>query len=258
MYTLATCPASVSICKSTSFCASKDSSDILLSSHCQQLVYATDNLLASICCVAILASVLRTCNSQADELSAWEMLADMLMDVCLANPEATAHLSQTMHAAIASEASPRQPSRGWSFRKLLAPISTVATFGMRALYSSWDQSTGSKLEEPDAIDLVPRQDGSLSPKHRSPASDEGQDFASCLDQEQSGSPGADVTSADHSVYSSAPSSLSQTPQQSPKELQTTPVHLHANCSGKWLSVQHNSNIFSHCCSASHKFTSRSC
>ena len=219
---------------------------------------ATHNRCASICCSAVFTDMLRICNLQADELSGWELLADMLMEVCLANPQATALLSQTMHAAIASGPSPEQPRRGWSFSKLLAPISTVATFGMRALYGAWDDSAGSKLGEPDALDLVSREDASLSPKHRSPASDLGHDAASCLNQEESASPGAVIMSADQSVYSSAPSSLGQSPQQSPADLQKIPVHLQDNCSGKRLSVQHNSDTSYHWCPASHRLGFHSC
>ena len=68
---------------------------------------------------------------QANETQQWETLAEILMDACLANPAASIDLHEVLYGVVT-------PAGQWGFwgqgalKKLVAPISSIAGFGLQA------------------------------------------------------------------------------------------------------------------------------
>lgn len=77
---------------------------------------------------------------QADETEKWEALAVLLMDACIANPAASIDLHEVLYGVVT-------PAGAWGFwgqgalKKLVAPISNIAGFGLQALRSNQPRDT---------------------------------------------------------------------------------------------------------------------
>lgn len=77
---------------------------------------------------------------QADETQKWEALAVLLMDACIANPAASIDLHEVLYGVVT-------PAGAWGFwgqgalKKLVAPISNIAGYGLQALRNNQPRDT---------------------------------------------------------------------------------------------------------------------
>lgn len=108
---------------------------------------------------------------QAAGDSAWEALADILMDICRAKPHATFDLNQIRRSAIMhkshSQQQQEQQAKEKPSNKLTAPFAALAKWSKRVFSEAPQQPADFKA--PDPGHFIPAQHAGVPPLHPHPA-----------------------------------------------------------------------------------------
>lgn len=159
------------------------------------------------------------------------------MDACMANPDATAQLSQTLHDATLSNP---QQGQGWGFARLSGPFAAIAKFGMQVMFGDLELPEDASSQETGTSDYTSCQDTPLSPRHwrneSSSASSSPCDAFQGVPGWHDASPKAVLTSVDQRLTSSpAQECLGPTPDNRVSQVQMSQMGSKANIPSKGMS-----------------------